>query len=109
METTRAGSTTARCPCPHLGSIGLSQGLLRGHRQTMKRQPPSCLALRLWALIYSCAAWLPCQEALSHMSKRARLPWAAKDTASHARKVQVTTRTPRPSTKRHDIRFAAGT
>ena len=70
MESTRAGSTTARFPCTHLGSIGLSQGLLLGNRQTMRRQPPSCLAWRLWAVIHSCTAWLTCQEALSQMSTR---------------------------------------
>ena len=35
----RAGSTMARLPCSHLGSIGLSQGLLRGKKQAMIRTP----------------------------------------------------------------------
>src|SRR5215510_3276443 len=109
MESTRAGATMARFPCTHLGSIGLSQGLLLGNRQTRKRQPPAGLALRLWALIHACTAWLTCQEALSQMSQRARLPWALKYTASHARKVRVTRRTGRPSTKRHPSWWAVGT
>src|SRR4029453_9727112 len=108
-ESTRAGSTTARFPCTHLGSIGLSQGLLLGNRQTMRRQPLSCLALRLWAVIHSCTAWLTCQEAFSQMRKRARLPWAVKYPASHARKAQVTTLTGRPRTTRHHIWLAVGT
>jgi hypothetical protein len=109
MERRRAGSTTARFPCTHLGSIGLSQGLLLGTRQTMRRQPRSCLAWRLWAVIQSCTAWLTCQEALAQMSKRARLPWAVKYTASHASKAQVTTLTGRPRTTRHNIWLAVGT
>ena len=41
----RSGSTTARLPCAHLGSIGLSHGLLLGKRQTRRRQPPLRLAV----------------------------------------------------------------
>ena len=78
MESTRAGSTTTRFPCTHLGSSELSQGRLLGNRQTITRHPPSCLAWRLWAVIHACTVWLTCQEALSHISKRARLPWAVK-------------------------------
>jgi hypothetical protein len=35
----RAGSTTARLPCTHLGSIAFSHGLRLGSRQTSSRQP----------------------------------------------------------------------
>jgi hypothetical protein len=109
VESTRAGSTTARFPCTHLGSIGLRQGFLLGNRQTRTRQPPSCLAWRLWAMIHSCTSWLTCQEALSQMRTRARFPWAVKYVASHARKAQVTPLTGRHCTKRNHIWLAVGT
>jgi hypothetical protein len=77
MEIMRGGSTTARFPCTPLGSLGGNQGLWRDTRQTITRQPPACLACRLWTLIHSCPATLTCQDALSQMRKRARSPWAA--------------------------------
>src|SRR5215216_4635141 len=50
LESTRAGSTTARFPCTHVGSIGLSQGLRRGRRQPITRPPPAYWAGRGWPL-----------------------------------------------------------
>jgi hypothetical protein len=37
VASLRAGATTARFPCPHVGSRGWSPGLWRGHRQPRKR------------------------------------------------------------------------
>lgn len=108
MERTRAGATTARCPGTHGGAIGLSQGRLRGNRQTMTRHLPACWAWRLWAVIHSCTAWLPGQAALSQMSPRARFPWAVKYGARHVRQAQVPPLTGRPRTQRHNIWLAVG-
>src|SRR4051795_5910810 len=70
----RSGSTIARLPCSHRGSIGLSQGLFTGKRHTRIRTPPVRFTVRLCVLIHPCTAWLTCQVALSHTSTHTRLP-----------------------------------
>jgi hypothetical protein len=61
----------------HLGSIGLSQGLLIVSGLTARRTPcPVALTRRLWACSQVRTAWLLCQAALSQTS-RARLSRAA--------------------------------
>ncbi len=48
VESTLFGSTTRRLPCAHMGSIGLSQGLLTGRRQaTLRSTHPLAIALHL--------------------------------------------------------------
>src|SRR4051794_39987235 len=70
----RSGSTIARLPCSHRGSIGLSQGLFTGKRHTRIRTPPVRFTVRLCVLIHPCTAWLTGQVALSHTSTHTRLP-----------------------------------
>lgn len=105
----RAGSTTARWPCTHLGSIAFRHGLRLGSRQTSRRQPwPATLTVRLCCRSQARTSWLMCQEALSPTSARTRTPSAASGSATQARKAQVTGLTGRPSTKRKNMRSCAG-
>jgi len=105
----RAGSTTARLPWTHLGSIGLSHGLRLGSRQIRRRQPwPVRLTSRLCLLTQSCTSRLMCQEALSQISAKTRTPSAASCSAAQARKAQVSGLIGRPLTKRSSVRSRAG-
>src|SRR3954453_2864176 len=100
----RSGSTIARLPCSHRGSIGLSQGLFTGKRHTRIRTPPVRFTVRLCVLIHPCTAWLTCQAALSHTSTHTRLPSWASWWAPQVRNSIVTRLTGRPSTKRSSTR-----
>ena len=75
--------------CTHLGSIGLSQGLLTGNWQTSRRTPvPLALTCRLWSRTQARTSLLICQEALSQTSSRARLPRAAACSQHQSRKTR---------------------
>ncbi len=75
--------------------------LLTGKAQTTRRTPqPERLTWRLCGRSQARTRWLSCQDALSHTSSTARLPWAAAWVAHQAKKSMVTALTGRPSTKR---------
>src|SRR5581483_12364006 len=77
-ESTPLGSTTARLPCTHLGSMGLSQGLCLGRNSGRIRTPlPLLLTCWLCSLIQVRTILLECQEALSQINSQAVLPWAS--------------------------------
>jgi hypothetical protein len=101
IDGSRAGSTTARFPWTHFGSIGLSHGALTGNGQVMMRTPrPSCLTCRLCSRIQLLTALLMCHDALSHTSSKAVFPRAARRVQQSARNSVVMALTGRPSTKR---------
>src|SRR5260221_10744082 len=65
-----SGSTTARLPWTHLGSIGLSQGLLVGKKHGRIRTPlPSALTWALCSRIQVRTSLLTCQEARACVSR----------------------------------------
>ncbi len=98
-----------RLVCTHLGSIGLSQGLLVGSGQTISRTPwPVALTRRLWSRIQVRTSLLPCQEALSQTSSSAVLPRAAASSQHQPRNTVVTALTGRPSRKRSQTSFVSG-
>jgi hypothetical protein len=77
--STRGGSTTARLPCPHVGSMGFSQGLVLGSRHATRRPPrPCCLLWRLGRRRQVRTSWLWCHAALSHTTSSACVPRAPK-------------------------------
>jgi len=106
----RWGPVTARrLPWTHLGSMGLSQGLLTGRRQATIRTPaPARLTARLWSCSQARTAWLTCHAALSQTSSSAVTPRAASLSQHQARNRVVSAPTGRPSTKRSRTSFAAG-
>ena len=67
-------STTARLPWTHLGSMGLSQGLLVGKKGRMRTPLPSLSPAELWARIQVRTILLTCQEALSQIEQPGRFP-----------------------------------
>ena len=76
---TRSGSTMARFPRTHFGSIGFSQGRFVGNRQdTIRTLCRICLARWLWLRSQRCTSWLRCHEALFQISRSVCLPSAAK-------------------------------
>src|SRR2546423_6036556 len=80
------GPTTARLPCTHLGSIGLSQGLFVGKKQGRMRTPlPWAFTWALCWRIQVRTSLLTCQEALSQMSNQAVLPWACSWSQPHCK------------------------
>src|SRR5258706_16398322 len=88
----------------HLGSIGLSQGLLVGKKHGRIRTPwPSAFTWALWARIQVRTSLLTCQEALSQMSNQALFPWACTCSHPHCKNCVVMSLTGRPVTKRNDI------
>jgi hypothetical protein len=87
-------------PWSHIGSVGLSQGLLLGSGQLTMRTPVRpCSTRRLWARIQARPSALACQEALSQTSSRAVLPAASNRPQHQARNWVVIGLTGRPSTK----------
>src|SRR5215203_866050 len=85
----------------HLGSIGLSHGLLVGNRHGTIRTPaslPLSLTWRLWAAIQPLTRWLLCQLALSQIRSRAFLPLRWSFSQHHPRNCVVIALTGRPST-----------
>jgi len=84
--------------------MGLSQGLLLGKKQAIRRTPwPDCLTCRLCWRSQARTIWLSCQEALSQISNTARLSRACACWAHQHKKSIVTALTGRPSTKRSHI------
>src|SRR5437870_5687432 len=84
------GSTIARLPCAHFGSIELSQGLLLGSQQGTICTPASPFrreANASWLCwrSQSRTARLTCQGALSHTITNTLLPSSANRTHNHSR------------------------
>ena len=101
----RSGSTIARFPCIHFGSIGFSHGALTGRPHTRIRHPDfSRRTRRLCPAIQARTRLLTCQAALSQTRTNTRLPSAANCSHAQARKSSVTWLTGRPSTNRTIIR-----
>src|SRR4029434_9238050 len=86
--------------CVHLGSIGLSQGLLIGNQQGTILTPPVRCAAWLWVRMAVRTAGLRCQGALSQTQTRVVKPRAAAWVAPQLRNWVVMALAGGPSTKR---------
>ena len=99
----RSGSTTARLPCTHFGSIGFSHGALIGSPHTRMRHPPSRRTRRLCRPIHPRTRRLTCHAALSRTSTNTRFPSAANSRHTQSRYPSVVALTGRPSQNRSII------
>ena len=101
----RSGSTIARLPCIHFGSIGFRHGALTGSPHTRIRHPFFSRATRrLCRAIHARTRWLTCQAALSPTRTNTFFPSAANSPHAQAKNSSVTWPTGRPSTNRTIIR-----
>ena len=100
-ESRRVGSTMARLPWIHLGSMGLSHGLLIGNWHTSSRTPiPFCLTVWLCARIQDRTSLLICHDALSQIRSQTGTCCCVKRVQHHSRNWMVMALTGRRSTKR---------
>jgi len=109
-ESKPLGSTTARLPCTHLGSMGLSQGLCVGRNKGRIRTPlPEAFTRHGCVPGSRCArAYYNARRHYREISNQARFPWASSSVQQPARNCVVMSLTGRPSTKRKDIRSRMG-